>query len=573
MAGRPLRRARRDIHAAGWEVGGMRRSVVLLLTVVMLGVGTVFGQGDDGPDGLWYLRLGATVGAVVPMPTPDLPHIVPNVPDPQWHGPTLEAYEDVRSLVRDRAESTEGAAALEAFVRLLQRTGTEPDRARLYLSGRRADEEDDALDSCALVGGAGRLVGDGGSGVLFADGGAGRLVGDGGSGRLVGDGGAVLQVRTVPYFIDTDVVEPWALMPGHIDGASSGVVGTAFAIVDRFHFEMLPEREQVFNDRAEALAGAADLALAAREEVNGVVVVPHGHLVLHHMLQIVVGQAPEGSQVGLAVRVGDEDEPRRVEVSWPGGEAVVRIDLYPMRYESLEGLEYALKALAHDEHARIVMSWTLSNCVLVERYINEVDVDAERETGGVDRTDPVVESYASFLIDLIGLAREGDEAELLHELCAVLGGGDLPCTDSFLIAVLLAFLEGRSESDAGVSPDDVQVLRRVFAAAGNHRLPFPLPPASWPHVHGVAACMPTLPGNAWFTNRGDVVPDEHVLAPGAWYPVRAETDRENLLGYWGTSFAAPYAALAFTADAPRPAGPHVLGACTNTFVKARYEER
>lgn len=544
----------------------MKRSAVVLLMAVMMAVGTVLGQGDDAPDRFWYLRLGAPLGAVVPT-TPDL-RLVPMLPEPSWHGPTLETYEHVRNWVRDYTGSDEGSDALEAFVRLLQRTGTDGDVT--YHRSLRSDDEDDALDSCGLVGGAGRLVGDGGGGVLFADGGAGRLVGDGGAGRLVGDGGAVLQVRPDPYFVASDVVEPWALELEHVAGQLPGLAGTAFAIVDRFDLDRLPVRDTGRIDREAALLAAADLVLAARDETDGVVVVPHGHLVLHHMLQLVIAQVPEGSQVLVTVGEATGDGPTRVDVSWDDVEGSVRIDLYPMQYDTLDGLEDALASLAADDTVRIVMSWTLSNCVLVERYMQEVDVDALRETGVAGTTDLVVESYAAFLIDLIGLARSGDEAELLDTLCEAFGGVEQPCTDSFLIAVLLAFLDGRAEADVGASIEQEHLWRRVFAAAGNHRMPFPLPPASWPHVYGVAACMPTLTGNAWFTNRGDVVRNEHVLAPGAWYPVASTTDGDGQLGYWGTSFAAPYAALAFTASQSVPDGPHVLGTCTDEVVKAQY---
>jgi hypothetical protein len=539
----------------------MRRSVVMLFAMVMVSIGGVHAQVGDGPDHNWYWRSGATLGALDPVDTggdfPPLPADLPVLQPPPWDGATLDRYFDIRDAVLERMGDHEDDFV--GFVRLLQRTGTS-----------RSDEEGDpdeteageALRTCSLVGGGGTIIGEGGSGVLFADGGAGRVIGEGGAGTLFGDGGAVLQARPTAYFPDADVVYVEELALLH-PPAREGLAHSTFAIIDRFMFDKLPWHERTFATREEALHGAEELALNAIEVVDGYSVVMHGHLVLHHMLQLVIGQASEGPITIVVSQIGASGA-WRVDVSLPGNE--VRIDLHNMYYATLEGLQSALGVLIDDD-ARIVMSWTLSNCALVDRYLAEGTVGSD----DAPRADTRVESYAKFLIDLIGLAREGNEADLLHQLCLIMTDNADVCTDSFLLAVLLAFLEGRAESDVSelwFSSNRASLWSRVFAAAGNHRLPFPLPPASWPVVYGVAACSPTLPGNTWFTNRGDVVRDEHVLAPGAWYPVRTAMNGAAI-GYWGTSFAAPYAALTLS-SVDTGDGPHVLGMCEGTFVTPRY---
>ncbi len=94
-----------------------------------------------------------------------------------------------------------------------------------------------------------------------------------------------------------------------------------------------------------------------------------------------------------------------------------------------------------------------------------------------------------------------------------------------------------------------------------------MPPAAWPGVFGVESCVGSgaAPGDrAWYSNLGDFLPGERVVAPAESYFVVAGSDltpppgsrNRGLLGYWGSSFAAPHAALVL--------GPQATGTSATT---------
>ncbi len=114
-------------------------------------------------------------------------------------------------------------------------------------------------------------------------------------------------------------------------------------------------------------------------------------------------------------------------------------------------------------------------------------------------------------------------------------------------------------SEFAVGPDQIvwdpdPGCHVYFAAAGNQGLGFPMPPASWSGVRGVEANVLGETNKASFSNVGSVTPvDDQVRALGAWFvsPEVHSTD-EVPLGYWGTSFAAPTAALQYLSVADQP---------------------
>ncbi len=445
---------------------------------------------------------------------------------------------------------------------------------------RRAGAHRDARPeegTCTYLGGS--------SGSLVADGGSGTLLADGGSGTVLGDGGGVLEPFSAAHFALDDSVRAWSLLAvaaADREGSLSVPIELhdEIAIIDHFELDAFAEgmAGAFQSDLHRSLEIAAALALSPRVDldlVSGSVAVPHGHLVLHHTVQVLIGHHGGVRDVGIE----HLDAPRRVEVTLTWSDTVsAKVTLLPMSFVTLEGLLDALTFLAapDQQRQRIVMSWTLSNCTLVERYL-----EATRENvAGSPGTEPdasiaTSSSYATFVFELLADGIADDGQPLLAELCRAMRQADdeldsIPCDDAFALATLLADLDRRAYDDIG---GDVRGLtsdmlwQRTYAAAGNHRLPFPLPPASWPGVYGVAACTPTQPDSAWFTNRGDVLAEEHLIAPGAWYFELPFGDVAGELGYWGTSFAAPYAALRFPGQAgSHGAGPFALGACDTTAV-------
>jgi subtilisin family serine protease len=95
---------------------------------------------------------------------------------------------------------------------------------------------------------------------------------------------------------------------------------------------------------------------------------------------------------------------------------------------------------------------------------------------------------------------------------------------------------------------------RYFAAAGNQGFAFPMPPAAWPGVIGVEACSGTsMERDTRFSNRGtttaSVAQPAH-RARGAYFASPEALDGAALV-YWGTSFAAPSAAVHAATEPPR----------------------
>lgn len=482
----------------------------------------------------------------------------------------LSFVDAVHALSRD----TDTAPLLDELLAFVQR------RAGVHRDARPVE------GTCPYLGGsAGSLVADGGSGTLFADGGSGTLFPDGGSGTVFGDGGGVLEPFSAAHFALDDSVRAWSLLAV----ATADRDGRLFvpielhdeiAIIDRFELDEFAEgmAGAFQSDLHRSLELAAALALWPRVDldvVTGSVVVPHGHLVLHHTVQVLIGHHGGVRDVDIE----HLHDPRRVEVTLTWSDTVsAKVTLLPMSFVTLDGLLDAMTFLAAPEQQRqrIVMSWTLSNCALIERYLAGTRDTVSGSPGTEhDASIATSSSYAAFVFELLAAGIAEDGQPLLAELCRAMRQADdeldsIPCDDAFALATLLADLDRRAYDDVG---SDVRGLtsdalrRRTYAAAGNHRLPFPLPPASWPGVYGVAACTPTQRDSAWFSNRGDVVADEHLIAPGAWYFEMPFGDGAGELGYWGTSFAAPYAALRFPGQpGSHGAGPFALGTCDASAV-------
>ena len=434
---------------------------------------------------------------------------------------------------------------------------------------------DDAAPLCAFTAGAGgSLQVDGGGGRLHLDGGGGKVQLDGGGGQLqVDGGGALLQPRDARVFAASTMTDPFgvlsrdAINTGHVVIVDTFDLGAIQRAVQTLQAPVWPSETTWHTTWRGAVTATTLVAGGALlpPEVGRGWIVPHGHVVLHQVLAAVTPVASrfvgverfrDASTMTLLLR-GSGDQP-------------FRIDLVAISYGDMatvsDAMRYAADAARSD--AVVVTSWGLTDCALRDAYLQ-------------DRGD--AESLAAYLRTLIvedGVLDPydgGPSDGLLAQLCEAFAafmpeGATFDCTDDVAVIAALAVLEQRAAralewplTDADEALRDRVPYDRVFASSGNQRLPFPMPPAAWPGVFGVAACegpRQEAP-RAWYSNVGDFIVDEHVVARGSWYSVRVPD--APLVGYWGTSYAAPLAALAIGLEGTAHGGRSV-GGCAEPLV-------
>jgi hypothetical protein len=402
------------------------------------------------------------------------------------------------------------------------------------------------VDMCAFLAGTGGTV---------------RV--DGGGGTVRVDGGGVVLSERPAFFAPGDVI--------------ASVGGAPFptrdlVIVDEFDLDELASilRDGPLDRLHESGLASGERADLLWELVYGGVVeraggqvdqtpVPHGHLVLYHALASIgtpfwiesVDHHPGADVLTLDLRAFDGQE--------------TLVHAMTMQYDDSDNIRDVVgRALRGFQDASINLSWGLTSCALAEAY----------SAAGTD--DPATtEAHTSF-VDFIDqtLAESGDAAQILIDLCeALVTGGVVAPHDgqdpmdacigsdphqpdySVLVWTMLAELERglRMLADRSEWPlDEIGTVSNiaVHASAGNQSLPFPMPPAAFAGIMTVTACtsgsqLEGLP-TARFSNAEDFVPHEQVGAAGAWFraPEAAQLSGVPELGYWGTSFASPFAALA-----------------------------
>jgi len=428
---------------------------------------------------------------------------------------------------------------------------------------------DEAAPLCAYTAGAGgKLHVDGGGGRLHLDGGGGQLHVDGGGGTLhVDGGGALLQPRDSSVFGSLTRVEPFGVL-------SRDALNTRHVvIIDAFDLDAIERAVRTLEPPAwpggtswhqtwrgavtvtTLLAGGAPLP----PEAGRGWLVPHGHVVLYHLLAAATPIAR-----GFADVQRWRDASTMTLMLRSTGDRPFQVDLVEISYGDMDSVSRAMRyaAAAARADAVVVTSWGLTDCALRDAYLQ-------------DRHD--VESLAEYLRKAIvedGVLEpyEGEPSGgLLAQLCAAFAAfmpadASFDCSDDVAVIAALAVLEQRAAravdwplTDADEAGRDRVPYERVFASAGNQRLPFPMPPAAWPGVYGVAACEGPADDApmAWYSNVGDFVVDEHVVGRGSWFSVRVPDAPE--VGYWGTSYAAPLAALVIGLDGTAHHGPSVAG--------------
>jgi hypothetical protein len=274
--------------------------------------------------------------------------------------------------------------------------------------------------------------------------------------------------------------------------------------------------------------------------------VPHGHLVLHHLLALLGGH--EIAVTSLVVsEVNEHGDLGRMAIELAIQDRPFTLHLEGIRYRDVSTIKVAMHGVVetYGHQTAVVTSWGLVDCDLANRYRDVIagNPNAPPSMGAyLERL--IRESPASVRTMIVEVCR-AFERWLQHSPYA---DGDPPptCDDPFVLALILTQMELKAAKDTEwpfLPPNDPSVATpygRVFASAGNQQLPFPMPPAAWPGVLGIASC--DLSSElAWYSNVGDYLDQEHVRAPGGWFPVEINGFD---VGYWGTSFAAPHAALA-----------------------------
>lgn len=387
------------------------------------------------------------------------------------------------------------------------------------------------------------------------DGVCGFVAGTGGTARLDG-GGELVPFSTAGGFVPEDVIEQawfsWQLA----DVFEGAAFPADIAIVDEFLFDRI---EAWFDGRSTVgleLVREGDVLEAGRSNMApGSLEVTHGHIVLHHLLAIVMHH---GFEI-VAVDVTRPEGPALLTL-YTSGQGEMRIHLFGIDFDGLQGLGDALDGVALvDDPVAVVMSWGITGCRLAAVYADDRPLEAGR---------PFFETLVEFTFDVLhALARaesEGGGDSIVIDACNAvqdaLGDCNEPEFRSF-VATIVALVEFERQAREQMFGTDAE--RRdvshvgFFASAGNERLPFAMPPASFDGVVAVAACSPTSsPDRAWFSNRGDHVADDEgeVVAIGAWFAAPDLDAAPTGLGYWGTSFAAPLAALSAHPRAPAEAG-------------------
>lgn len=293
--------------------------------------------------------------------------------------------------------------------------------------------------------------------------------------------------------------------------------------------------------------------------------VAHGHLVAFHALAHIgsaLGSAGDSS--AAIIDVVRTDKGLELTLGTTNGDGwTIHVQLVDISFNDYGSIVGALEASGSQDGAVVVLSWSLVDCAVRNGYasVPAKDGDARDVT------------FADYLEALLS---GPDSAERIRETCHILqawgihGYVDCDGPDAPGLVALAAMAEMDARASRYVLGDNrvsgFADTRVYFAAAGNQGLPYPMPPAGWPGIVGVEACTWNVEGRAGFSNAG-ALPDletsgivgeygawfssRSVRALGAWFeaPVQRGPDLRDPLGYYGTSFAAPAAAVEYAAGA------------------------
>lgn len=373
------------------------------------------------------------------------------------------------------------------------------------------------------------------------------LVGMDGTPRLDGGGSLLSSLDSYPFD------RPREVAVGHYEFPSNR---TDFVVIDEFDLLALAVSIQLRLDFTDVEGFGIEPSWSSlygfRVDVTGeprdpgATSVPHGHLVAFHLLE----HFPEGTRI---TKVALKSERHlELEIRRSGNpDAYARLHLIDIDFDDVETIRDAVQTHGSadpDFDRSVVMSWGLVDCALASRY-------AALPAGGPYAT------LAEYLTATLAASTDSGLTTLLRGLCASFEQSiaqhfdrdGFRCADASeeelaLIGTLGVLVEGdvRSAEDVGWTQGSVRT--RFYASAGNQALGFPMPPAAWPDVVGVEACTSSSNGarDLLFSNGGG---SPAALALGAWFGTPEFAKDSSVLGYWGTSFAAPAAAF-LAADDP-----------------------
>lgn len=395
----------------------------------------------------------------------------------------------------------------------------------------------------------------------------GFVSGSGGVSKLDGGGGTLGVVNPFEFDRGRDVVGLDRFGDGAIELALPG----RLVVVDAFDFAgwRVPESAGA-SARTPILGFEASRSWASETEV------PHGNVVVSHVAALLGAQ-------GFVLRSievlggGDGPDARLLFEFESSAAEAFSVDLYDVDYDHIRTIEAALRAVAATASdpgpAAVVLSWGLTDCPLRDAYVAATAGIgwAERisaSTHLADFTAMVVATYdevvrqvgATPVTDLVCAAV--DEASGHAVTTASTAGCTVPAVRALVgTTVLFASYERTAATWAAGLDSVFHPAHAYYGAAGNERLPYPMPPGSFESVLAVAACKPVGPERAPFSNAGDgievlvdgVKQQVEAIALGAWFPASGGTRAGDAVGYWGTSYAAPLAAL--DSGWPRTGGP------------------
>ncbi|MFO7545143.1 MAG: hypothetical protein R6W77_06570 [Trueperaceae bacterium] len=387
-------------------------------------------------------------------------------------------------------------------------------------------------------------------------------IGSGGNPRW--DGGGSLVAPLSPNFPDrkraSDITVSLA------DLRTDLVPTMEIIIIDEFHVPALEgavrERLRAYGQLHVGPNAAADLWSIFYDAPYPRV--KHGHLVAFHAL------AQVGSAGDLSAAIIDlQPTERGLELilgSANGDAWTIRVQLVDISFNDTRTIQDALEPGEGQDDAVVILSWSLVDCAVRYGYAS---VPA---TAG-DARDVTLADY------LEALMSGPDLVKRVQETCEILQAwgiaNEVDCSEpdaaGFVALAAMAEMDARASRHVlGASGmPDFGGARVFFAAAGNDNLPFPMPPAGWPGIVGVEACTWNVADRAGFSNAGaipELASSLAVRALGAWFmaPVQRLADRDDPLGYFGTSFATPAAAVEYAAGPfvlEGQAGPVILEPC------------
>jgi hypothetical protein len=272
----------------------------------------------------------------------------------------------------------------------------------------------------------------------------------------------------------------------------------------------------------------------------------HGSIVLFHVLAMLGAGGASVQNVHHPVSIESTANYRITQIDVVGGAPVLVASFDFLDLDSLADAMREVEGLLAGAPAVYNLSWNLADCTILELF--------RRVRADTDPREPEV-LYRDFMRALIGNDPHvmGDVIAVCEAVLGRLGEDPIAsCADLAVLEALVHTSESlRAQAWLArfeLHAFDAMTGNTIVAASGNESLPFPLAPAAWRCVIGVAATEYGSTERAAWSNLGDFVVDEDATELGAYFSSGIPGVRTGeVLFYGGTSFAAPVVALAVAA--------------------------